>query len=502
MRPSRWSRLSRLTRLSRWPRRVPRSLTLLLLVGALQTVAWNIATPAFQGPDEDLHFAYVQHLAETGEVPSASAGAPHSTEQQEVMLALNLVSLRGNLSARPAWGQADVELLHQVEDALPAGSRGNGTGSNPQAKNPPLYYAIMAIPYRLLVWLPLLKRLFMLRLFNAIFYLTSIVLTWLIAGELFGRVRWQQTLAAGAVALQPEMASMSAVINADNLLITLTTGVLLAALRVVRRGPSLRRILTASVLVAAAMLTQGRGLVTLPVLAVALVVAWIRHRPPVRETLVGAAGAVGTVGVALGAYFAFGRANGSGSLYGGQLTELNSGTSFSLRQFLSSIYQFYFPKLATLQPRIGPAYGYRQVFINTFYGTFDSLEVTFNNNILDALQVLSALGLLGLYTACVSKWRRLWRAWGEVLVMLGLLATTIVFLHYVSYRSLLGDGGIDPLITGRYLLPIISLFGLAISFTVGSLPRRVGPPVAAVILVAGVLLSLAGIGITMTRFYA
>lgn len=483
-------------------RRVPLALALTLLVGALQAIAWDLALPAFQGPDENAHFAYVQHLAETGEIPSpASGGSPNSTEAQKALITLNLSPTIGNPTSRPGWSSADLALWHQVENTLPKGSRADGAGPNPIAKNPPLYYAAMSIPYRIFTGMPFLKRLFVLRLFNALWYLVTIALTWLIAGEVFGRVRWKQMLTAGIIALEPQLAFMSAVVNADNLLVALTTGFLLAALRLVTRGPSMGRVLACSGLAVAAVLTHGRGLVTLPVLAVALGVAWHRHRPPMRNMLARTAAAVGAVGAAFMAYVLLGRARGEGSLYGGQVTALNSG-SFNLGQFLSSIFQFYFPKLPSLQPRIGPEYGYRQVFIDTFYGTFGSLEVTFSQRVRDLLQVLSAIGLIALYTACVVRWRALLRSWSLAAVMLTLLLTTLFFLHYVSYRALLVDAGSDPLIVGRYLLPMVSLFGLAITFTVGSLPRRAGPLLAAAILSVGVLLSLGGIAVTAARFYA
>jgi 4-amino-4-deoxy-L-arabinose transferase-like glycosyltransferase len=483
-------------------RRVPRPLALILLVGALQSVAWNVALPAFQGPDEDAHFAVIQHLAETGNLASpTSGGAPDSSEARAALTTLNLQPLIGNLTAQPAWSSVDLALWRQTERALPKGAATNGAGPNAIAKNPPLYYALMSIPYRVFLWLPLLKRLFVMRLFNALCYLATIAFSWLIAGEVLGRVRWKQALAAGVVALEPQLTFLSAVINADNLLIALTTAFLYAALRLVRRGPTMRRVLIASVLCAAASLTHGRGLVTVPVLLVALAAAWIRHRPAARATLYRGAAAAGTLATALIAYLLLGRPASSGSLYGGQVQALNSG-QFNVKQFLSSIYQFYFPRLPSLRARIGPEYGYRQVFIDTFYGTFGSLEVTFKQRVYDTLQVLSALGLVGFYTACVVNWRRLRRAWPTVAVLLSLLLTTLFFLHYVSYRALLGNGGTDPLITGRYLLPMVSLFGLAIAFTVGSLPRRLAPFVAAVILALGVLLSLGGLGITMARFYA
>jgi 4-amino-4-deoxy-L-arabinose transferase-like glycosyltransferase len=425
---------------------------------------------------------------------------------------LNLTSLIGNAGARPGWSSADLALWHRVEASLPHGSRSSGDGPNPIAKNPPLYYALMAIPYRLFVWLPIINRLFVLRLFNALCYLATVALTWMLAGELFGTARWKQTLAAGAVALLPQMAFTSAVVNADNLLITLTTACLLASVRLVIHGPSLRRVVTAAALTAAAVLTHGRGLVTVPLLAVALVVAEICHRDPRRAGNRWAAIASGLVatgllagGLIAGALlvdYAVSSSAGTGSLYGGQVSALSSNGAFNVRQFLSFIYQFFFPRLASLRPRIGPAYGYRQVFINTFYGTFGSLEVIFTAWVYDVLQVLSALGLVALYTACVVRWRALLRAWGPVVVMLSLAVGNIVFLLYVSYRSLLSNGGTDPLIVGRYLLPMVSLFGLAIAFTVGSLPRRAGAVLAAVILTAGLLLSLGGLGITVTRFYA
>lgn len=481
--------------------RVPTALALILLVGALQSVAWDLALPAFQGPDEAAHFSYLQYLAETGDLPSASTGnSPNSGETQNALIQLNLSPLIGNLGARPAWGSADLALWHQVERSLPAGSRADGSGPNAIAKNPPLYYAIMSIPYRAFVWLPLLKRLFVLRLFNALCYLATIVFVWLIAGELFGRVRWKQTLAAGVVALEPQLAFMSAVINADNLLIALCSAFLFTALHLVRQGPSLQRVLLASVLAAAAALTHGRGLVTLPVLTVALVASWLRFRLPMRETLGHAAASAGVLLAAFVAYLTLGR-SGGGAAYGGQVDALNTG-SFNVKQFLSSIYQFYFPRLQSLRPRIGPEYGYHQVFIDTFYGTFGSLEVTFRQRIYDLLQVLSAVGLVGFYTACVLHWRTLRRSWPAVAVMLTFLLTVLFFLHYVSYRALIGDGGSDPLIVGRYLLPMVSLFAMAITFTVGALPRRVGPLLATGILALGVLLSLGAIGITATRFYA
>jgi hypothetical protein len=493
-------------RLRAWVARVPRPLAVILTVAAVLSIAWDVATPPLEGPDEAKHFAYLQYLAETGHLPRPTGAnealevAPGSIEEQGAMNTLGLRPLITNRRVRPAWSRLDLNLWRQAERTMPHGSRSAGARLNPLAKNPPLYYAVMTIPYRAFVWLPLLKRVFVLRLFNALFYLATIVLVWLIAAEVFGRVRWKQALAAGAVALEPQMAFMSAVINPENLSIALVTGFLLASLRLVKRGPSLASVLAASVLVAAAVLTHGRDLVTLPVLAVVLVVTWIRYRPAARHTLALAAAGVAPVGVAFGAYALFGRASGSSSLYGGQVSELNTKTGFKLSQFLYTVWNFYFERLVALPERIGPRWGYRQVFIEGFYGGFGSGNVTFPKGVLTALRAVSALGLLGLCAAVVASWRALRRCWPMVAITLSLLITMLVFLHYINYRAVL-IRGTGHLFVGRYMLPMIALFGLAIAFTVATLPRRLGPLAGAAVLGCGVLLCLTGITVSMFRFY-
>jgi hypothetical protein len=485
-------------------RATPRPLALILIIGAILSVAWNIATPPLQGPDEARHFAYLQYLAETGHLPRVASGsealevAPGSTEEQGALNTLGLRPLITNRKVRPAWSSPDLNLWHQVERSMPRGSRANGA-DNSLAKDPPLYYAVMTIPYRMFIWLPLLKRVFVLRLFNALFYLATIVMAWLIATEVFGPMRWKQALTAGVVALEPQLSFMSAVINPDSLLVTLTTGFLLASLRLVKRGPSLARALAPGVLAAAAVLTHGRGLVLLPVFAVVLVVTWFRHRPAARQTLGLIAAAIAPLVAAFAAYALFGKASGSSSLYGGQVSDLNTRMTFKLGQFLASVWNFYFEKLATLE-RIGPRWGYRQVFIEGFYGGFGSGNVTFPKGVLAALQAVTALGLLGLCAAAVASRRKLQRAWPVVVIALSLVITSIVFLHYVNYRAVL-NRGTGHLYVGRYMLPMVAVFALAIAFTVSSLPRRPAALLGAAVLACGALLCLTGVTVSLYRFY-
>ena len=61
--------------------RPPAALIALLAVVAIVGVAWALVTPAFQAPDENSHFGYVQTLAERFALPGQPDRPPLSREQ-------------------------------------------------------------------------------------------------------------------------------------------------------------------------------------------------------------------------------------------------------------------------------------------------------------------------------------------------------------------------------------------------------------------------------------
>jgi hypothetical protein len=77
----------------------------------------------------------------------------------------------------------------------------------------------------------------------------------------------------------------------------------------------------------------------------------------------------------------------------------------------------------------------------------------------------------------------------------------ILDLHVASYRSLAAGTG-DPVMTGRYLLPLITIYGLGIALAVSWLPRRVAGVAGGIVLGGLALLQLSAMGILLERFYA
>ena len=146
------------------------------------------------------------------------------------------------------------------------------------ANHPPLYYLVAAVPLRLGVDLghPL-GGIRAARLLNVGISLVGLVLVVLLARELVPARPELWVAAAGLAALVPGLVMTSAIVYNDALMFTLTTAALVLITRMLRWGPTTRRLVLLAVLAAAAALTRATGLIVVVVAALAAVVAVWRH---------------------------------------------------------------------------------------------------------------------------------------------------------------------------------------------------------------------------------
>jgi 4-amino-4-deoxy-L-arabinose transferase-like glycosyltransferase len=472
----------------------PRPLALLLAVAALLTVAWAFTTTPLQGPDEPAHFSYTQYLAEKGRAPSVSSGdMPDSAQTGAAIAMFNLDQLPGVADARPAWTKLEERRYDAVLD--PA-AQDDGAGPNPIAKNPPLYYAYQVVPYYVGSLGSFWDRLLVMRLASGLLVLATVLFTWLAAAEVFAAT-WPRVIAAGCVALLPQLGSLGATINADALLIAVWAAFAFAALRLVRRGPSVWRVLAAVAIAGASLLTHGRGIAIVPALVVVLAVAVLRSRPEplraLRWLVPGVALLLATIVV-----YAVVLAPDTGGAYGGEVN-LSSGGAMSLKGLLGTTWQFYFPRLPGMALRPGPPYGYEQMYIEGFFGRFGSLEVAYPALIYLLIQLAAAAGIVGLAAAVVHRRGAVRARWPEVTALAAIAISMIGLLHLASYRSLVGTG--DPLITGRYLLPLVPVFGLTVAFVLTSLRPSASAVLGTFVLTSLLALNLGGLMLTFARFY-
>ena len=485
-------------------RRVPAPLALLLLAGAVLSAAWSVAMAPLQGFDEAEHLAYAIHLAETGRPPQVATGtAPYTAAQGSALGPVGYGRIIANPEAKPPFHELQERGFQDYERGLPADDAASGPGPNPLAKNPPLYYAYEAIPYRVAKALGggLFGQLALMRLWSGLLFLGTIACAWLLAGEVFRRLLPRVT-ATGFVALHPLAGYITGIVNTDGMLMLWWTAFLWLALRLNRLGPSPGRVAGLAAVAAGSVLTHGRGLAILPVLVVVLAVVAIRHRPGLRTAGLSAAAALACVAAGFVVLRAFTGAagGGGGALYGGEVN-LGAASRFSVRQLISQTWQFYLPRLRVMEPRLGPDYGFGQVWVETYFGGFASYDVAYPRWIYD----LVSLGLVGALVASVVLLARrgaaLARArWDQLVILLAAFGGLLGFLHVASYRALV-NGSMDPLVTGRYLLPITGVLAVAAGALVAAAGRR-GPYLAGGLLVALLALSLAGLGLGMERFYA
>ena len=112
-----------------------------------------------------------------------------------------------------------------------------------------------------------------------------------------------------------------------------------------------------------------------------------------------------------------------------------------------------------MSPPIGTNWGAEQVYLDRFWATFVQFEVSCPascaigaaHRVLGRARLCSPRRPGG--TAAAGRAARRWRSCWCAAVILEVLA-----LHAAAFRSLL-DNPADPVITGRYLLPLVPLFG-------------------------------------------
>jgi hypothetical protein len=256
------------------------------------------------------------------------------------------------------------------------------------------------------------------------------------------------------------------------MLTVIWAGFTLLAVRVVKYGLTPKRV---------------AGLALLALLAAALGMrGWIAALPT-RAKVALAAGAVALTAAVL-----------AGLISRAGVLDSTQGAGFNARQFVSYVWQFYLPKLPFMNPTIGPDYGVQPAFVETFCGVFASLEVRWTPFVYHALALASAAGLVALAVVVIRARRALPL---DLTILLAAIPLALVAaLHYAAYRNLQIDPG-NPVIVGRYLFPLLPLFGVAIALVVRALPPKASVAVGTLILVSGALLGLSGLGMTAVRFY-
>jgi 4-amino-4-deoxy-L-arabinose transferase-like glycosyltransferase len=477
--------------------RPPAPLGALLAVSALLAVAWACVLPAFQAPDEQSHFAYVQSLAERHALPGVADRPFFSTQMTQGIDALNSDQVAAQLEVKPEWSD-QVEGDWRAGEG--AGHADDGGGPGPASDYPPTAYAWQALGYAAAGGGTLWDELLGARLMSALWVPLTVLATWLLAGEVFGRRRLLQTAAAAVPALLPMFTFISASVSPDGMMYGLWALALWLGVRCVKRGVPARDAIAFFALVGLACTVKTASYALLVPAAFVAVVGLAARRPwRIGGVLKLAAAVALPLALTLGVWvFAARVEDRPAAAQVAAATASSSGTNW--RELLSYLWQYYLPKTPLQTEYRVPPGGYPllQVWITQAWGAFGWLEVKFAPMVYRVLAILT----VGVFGAALGA---LWRARRDVdrrvLAFLALAFFALLGgLHWTDYHQL--EAGALGFMQGRYMFPVIAIFGLALAGAVSLLPvgRRAAATGAAV---AGLLVfHILALGLVVSRFYA
>jgi len=204
-------------------------LLLILILGLGLRMFGSAVFPLWSGPDEPAHYFFIQYIGENGELPQ---------------IKLTTETLRSVYN----------ESIHQ----------------------PPLYYMVMSIPYKLVAGQSESFIIHFLRLFSVFLGTATIWLTYLIAQRL-GFSERTRLASAGFVAFLPTHVIVSSVVNNSPLSWVFCLAAIYTLIKVFEDKRA-RDMVTAGVLMAAIVLTKYTGLSVAIVFAAACLVFLFKGR--------------------------------------------------------------------------------------------------------------------------------------------------------------------------------------------------------------------------------
>jgi 4-amino-4-deoxy-L-arabinose transferase-like glycosyltransferase len=484
--------------------RVPKAGRVCFLIAFANAAIWGLVVPPFQVPDEIAHFGYAQYVAETGRPPSQKLAVPYSEEEQLTLQDLEFFNVIGRVQLRGIIDKGEDRALRAAFATHPSPIGPGGMTS--VTNQPPLYYALEAIPYWLSPSSNILTRLVFMRLLSALLAAGTVLAVFMFLRELFPKTSWSWTAGALVVAFQPTFAFIAAGVQGDNLLFLASASTLWLLLRAYRRGFTRRRAIAIGVAVAVGLLAKLTFIALIPGICLALALLAGRELPRGRaQALRSLAWAVLVAAFPYGIYallnvYVWHRGGPTaGGIAAATNSALPTGTVVTLKETLDFIWELYLPPLWFMHHRYFATYPGWEIWLNGLIGHFGWLDYTFPRWVytdgLDIFYGLSALAVVGLIRlrARLLSMLPIFLCFG--VMGLGLLAS----IGYTGIRYQLATG--SQFEQARYLLPMVAFYGAFVVLAARGVGRRWAPVLAGVFVVAAMAHGLFAETLTISRYY-
>jgi hypothetical protein len=471
-------------------RRFSRPVLLLTLGVLLHNLAWIVALPAWQGPDEFSHYSYVERLAAEHRLmrfDNAEYGTRISKAAETSIESTGSWDLRIRLPVRP-FGPAGADLTRYPRER--AGLSQHSIGSLGANDYPPAYYAA-AVPLYSLPWLSnATERAYSIRLLSALLGALIVPLTYRL-GRAVALSRRTALVAAALATTAPIMTQQSAVFSPDVLLVVAIVGLADATVRA-RDRLDLRAGASILAWVALAALSKPIGLPAAAAVTVPLAILTFGNLK--RRTRVGLLAAVSAAGLIIGSVFA-------STLFG---IAVSSSYSWLARLKFEGEYlwQYYLPRLPGMPVVLPPAtpasppaawmWGKEGIGIFGWLTTYLPLWAYR----LAWIPTLCAGGIAlagGIFGSSRNRSGR------SVVAALTIASIAYILVLHASEATFMLARG-NRLLQGRYFLPIYPLVAVAIMAGLRRFGEGFALSVGIVLLSAWVLVSLEALNTIVVAF--
>jgi hypothetical protein len=478
--------------------RVPRAALVCAAVACLNGIGWAFITPPFEAPDEPSHFAYVKQLAETG-TPPTSGGFDFSREEQYAIAALRSETIHLDPTIPAIFTQAEQRKLDRELAAFNHAHERKGSPEAGSAEaEPPLYYALEALPYKLGASGTLLDRLQLMRLLSALMAGATALFAFLFVREALPRVRWAWSVGGLATALSPLFGFVSGTLNPDALLFTVSAALFYCLARAFRRGLGARSAAATGLVIAAGFATKLNFAGLAPGALVALGILALRARRSHRLRALAAPVAAAFVGISpIAVFLARNLLTGRSAL--GIATSTLGTMHGTALEGASYVWQLYLPRLPGMVNDLPGLPTTREIWFDGYVGRFGWLDTTFPDWVytlaLVPATLILALCARTLWVRRAALRGRLPELACYVLMALGLMVLVGVS-SYGEFPALTAGFG-----QARYLLPLLPLLAAVLVLAARGAGRRWGPVVGTLIVVLFLAQDIFGQLQTVARFY-
>ena len=479
-------------------RRVPIAAWICVAVAILNAICWSIIVPAFEVPDEPNHFAYVKQIAETGTLPTSAAEAYETNaEMIKVLDRLHYPYVRqqpGHRTISTAHGQ---ERLEQGLAQLRAEPGAKGSfAAGVAASQPPLYYALEAVPYNLAG--NALTRLQLMRLLSALMAGLTTLFVFLFLRETLPVTPWAWSVGGLATAVMPLLGFVSGAVNPDAMLFAVSAALFYVLARAFRRGLTRRVAVAFGIVVAIGMLTKLNFAGLLPGACIGVFLLTMRARRSLGRSAWRSLGiALGIPAVLLLLYAIVNVASNHSPF--GLISRAFNGEGISLPE-LSYVWQLFLPRLPGMVNDFPGIFTPRTLWFNGYVGLYGWLDTAFPGWVYEfALIPLAAVVALFLRDAVRIREALLSRR-AELVTYAAMAAGLMVMIGYASYAEF---PAVDATFAeSRYLLPLVPLFATGVAMAARGAGRRWGPAIGTVIVFLFLAHDVFSQLLVLTRYYA